>query len=229
MPRDVTEAPDEPSPVPTAVEQPRASAMSSVMVYVKMRIEKHYGVLAKLSGKENSTERSLPYDVDNAWWDNPLLVYADPPYVQPDVTAGADSQAIVGEGASSNVTVKVQAVPRAVVTVKTVPKTDAIEGTIHVTIGMTADYFDGEWTRMANEDNKQLTFHFDTRDPRKKAEAVGHETRTIPHFSFERYTRDQEKWESKSRWPTKPVSGDWRAVIYGKNATLDVTSYRYVE
>jgi len=63
----------------------------------------------------------------------------------------------------------------------------------------------------------------------RRVEVIGRETRTIPAFALERFTRDQQKWEPKSRWPVLAKSGDWRVVIYGSIATLEVTRYRYIQ
>jgi hypothetical protein len=82
---------------------------------------------------------------------------------------------------------------------------------------------------MVHQDDRKITFHFDTCDPLQHMEVVRRETRTIPTFTFERYTRDEMKWEPKSNWPGQAESGDWHVVIYGRDATLEVTSYRYVQ
>jgi hypothetical protein len=92
-----------------------------------------------------------------------------------------------------------------------------------------AEYYDEHWTPMAHEADRKVIFRFDTRDPHRALEVVGHEVRTIPNFALERYTRDEERWEPKSSWPGDAESGDWRVVIYGKDASLDIIRYRYVQ
>lgn len=202
---------------------------SSVKVYIKLVVGKKYGVLAQLAGRRDSTENQTSYDIDNKWWDNPLVVYADAPLPDPDVTGRADNPAILGEGASANVTVVVSLVPHADVAVHTTPQCDGIKGTITVNITTMADYYDGGWTNLVRMDGQKLTFRFDTCDPHKDLEPIGHEIRTVPAFALERYTRHHEKWEPKSNWPAKPASGDFRTAIYGKDARLEFTAYRYRE
>jgi len=199
------------------------------MVYIKTVVEKKYGFLAHIVGKRDITVRHTLYDVDHSWWDNPLIAYAETPFAHPDVIGQADAEAIVGEGASANVSVRLTLVPHMVVAVKTMPRSDGIKGTITVSISTVADFFDGDWTEMVRAKDKRLSFSFDTCDPRKQLQQIVHETRTIPAFSLERYTRGHKKWEPRSRWPDKFESGDGRTVIYGKDIILDVTGYRYVE
>jgi hypothetical protein len=214
----------------TAAPASQPTGHSSVMVYIKMVIEKKYGVLAHIiGGKRDNTVRHTFYDVNHSWWDNPLIAYADPPFAHADVIGQADSEAIVGEGASANVDVLLTLVPHVNVTVRTIPKSDAIKGTITVSISTVADYFDGDWTEIVREKDKRLSFSFTTCDPSKRLQETMHEIRTVPAFSLERYTRGQEKWEPRSRWPDEFETGDARTIIYGKDAALDVTAYRYVE
>src|SRR5271170_7911870 len=79
-----------------AASQP--ASPSSVMVYIKMVVEKKYGVLAHLiGGKRDSTVRHTLYDVNHSWWDNPLIAYAEVPFAHPDVIGQGDAQAISGE------------------------------------------------------------------------------------------------------------------------------------
>jgi hypothetical protein len=125
--------------------------------------------------------------------------------------------------------VKVALIPHADVSIKTLPRSDGIRGTITTTISTVAEYFDGHWTQMVLESDRPITFRFDTCDPDMRLEEIGQETRSIPSFAFERYTRDELKWEPRSDWPRDAESGDWRVVIYGKNAVVNVTSYRYVQ
>lgn len=210
---------------------PELTGTSSVMVYINMTLEKKYGLLARVvGGKKDSVEESEAYSPDNPWWINPLVVYADPPLPDPDVTGRADGRPIMsGRGVSKNVSVHVKLIPHADVVVKTDPRSDGIRGTITVTISAVAEFYDGGWVEMVREDDRKLTFGFDTCDPSRHLEAIGHETRTISTFLLERYTRDKEKWEPKNAWPDEPESGDWRVGIYGKNATLQVTAYHYVD
>jgi hypothetical protein len=63
-----------------------------------------------------------------------------------------------------------------------------------------------------------------------KGKGGRHETRqTIPAFALERYTRDETKWEPRSNWPAEAANGDWHVVIYDKDASLEITSNRYIE
>lgn len=202
---------------------------TSVMVYIKTVVEKKYSLLAYLVGKRDITIRHTVYDVNQSWWDNPLIAYADAPLAQADVVGQADAQAIIGQGNGDNISVKLTLVPHALVAVRTVPACDGLKGTITVSISTVADFFDGAWREMLRTTDRQLTFSFDTCDPHKPLRQIMHETRTIPAFSLERYTRGQVKWEPKSAWPDQPESGDGRTVIYGKDAILDVTGYRYAE
>jgi hypothetical protein len=205
--------------------QPAGS--SSVMVYIKMVIEKKYGFLAHVIGNRDYTERDIVYDVKKNWWDNPLIVYADAPFAHDETTGHADAQAIVGEGASANVDVKLMLIPHAVVSLRTTPPSDGIKGTISVSISTVDEFFDGVWTPMVSTKDKRLSFSFDTCEPGRQIQPVAHESRTIAEFSLEHYTRDHEIWESKINWPSVSKSGDARVVIYGKDAVLDVTGYRY--
>jgi hypothetical protein len=210
----------------TSASQP--AGPSSVMVYIKILAEKKYGLLAHIVGERDITERHTLYDVDHTWWDNPLIAYADAPLAHPDVIGQADAEAIAGQGASANVAVRLTLVPHADVSVQTMPRSDAIKGTITVSISTAADFFDSHWTEMLRAD-KRISFSFNTCDPRKRLQQTVHETRTVPAFSLERYTRGHEKWEPRSRWPDQFETGDERTVIYGTDAMLDVTGYRYVE
>ena len=222
---EVTKAlPESDSPVAS-----HTSDTSSVLVYIKMVTEKKYGFLAHVRGKRDITERNTLYDARNAWWDNPLVVYADAPLVNPDLTGQADAQAIAGQGDSANVGVHLMLIPHADVAIKTSPRSDAVKGTITTTISTVGDYYDGGWTEMVRATGKRLTFAFDTCDPRKHVRIIAHETRSVPAFSLERYTRDREKWEPKSQWPEESESGDWRTVIHGTDAVMDVTGYQYVD
>jgi len=213
----------------TTVPTSQPVGPSSVMVYIKTVIEKKYSLLAYLVGQRNVTIRHTVYDVNHSWWDNPLIAYADAPLAQADVVGQADAEALTGQGNGDNISVKLTLVPHALVAVRTVPACDGLKGTITVSISTVADFFDGEWREMLRTTDRQLRFSFDTCDPHKQLHQVVHETRTIPAFSLERYTRGHVKWEPKTAWPDKPSSGDGRTVIYGKNAMLDVTGYRYVE
>lgn len=220
-------APVAPAP-PLLADQ--APSTSSVMVYIKLVIDKKYGTLAHLvGGMHDKSWQRTTYDAANPWWSNPLIVYADPPFPDADTVGRADAQVMTGHGASANVAVQVTLVPHADLTMKTIPKTDAIRGTITTTISTAAEFYDGHWAEMVHETDRKVTFSFDTCDALRPMQLVGHEKKTLPAFIFERYTRDHEKWEPKSHWPGQAESGDWRVVIYGTNATLDITSYRYVQ
>ena len=207
---------------------------SSVTVYIKLEIKKEYGFLARIAGNRNNTLISKPYDIMNNWWDNPLVVYRDPPLsplapTGPEITGGADTDAIKGVGTSRNVVVTLALIPHAEVAIATAAGCDAMKGTITLRIRAAASYFDRRWTPMIDMVEKTATFTIDTLDPKRPAEPIGHDVRTIPVWSFERYTRDHEKWEPRSAWPTTPKSGDWRVALDGTGLTLDITAYRYKE
>jgi hypothetical protein len=202
-----------------------------VVLYVKIVVDKKYNTLAYLlGGMRDSTWERTHYDAAKPWWNNALVGYAEPPIRNADVIGRDDAQLMTGHGASGNVTVHSTLVPHADVAVKTIPASDAIRGTLTTTISTAAEYYDEHWTQMAHETDRKVTFRFDTCDPNRPVEVVGHETRPIPAFALERYTRDEKRWEPKSSWPGDGAaeSGDWRVVIYGKDARLEITSYRYV-
>lgn len=229
---EVTTAPADPAAA-TASDLAAAPApgklTSSVTVYLKLVIDKDYGMLAKLSGKRDSSERSEPYDIANAWWDNPLVVYIDPPLPAPDTLAAADARPISGEGSSKNVAVELTLIPRAELAIDTTPASDAVAGTMTLTISSVASYYDGRWEQMVDVKDRRVTFTFDTRAPGRPVKATGHETRQIPQWTFNRYTRDRERWETRSQWPTEPQSGDWRTMMTGRNIAIDLTGYRYLD
>ena len=216
---------------PAAAAPARQAAGPCCMtLYVKVVVDKKYGVLARLlGGMRDSTWRRTVYDPANPWWRNPLIAYADPPFRDADVIGGADADSFSGDGATDNVAIRTTLVPHIDVAVKTIPRSDGIRGTLTTTISTVAEFYDGHWAEMVRQDGRKVTFSFDTCDPLQRTEVIGSETRTIPTFTFERYTRDEMKWEPKSNWPGQAKSGDWHVVIYGKQATLEVTSYRYVQ
>jgi len=209
--------PDQPPPGPTRVT-----------VYIKTVVDKRFGLLAFLAGSRDTIDRHLVYAPDNHWWDNPLVVYREQPHIATtDLTAGADEAMIVGKGTSTNVAVALSLIPHADVAVHTNPPSDGIKGTIQVRISAASDYFDGDWTPMARVHDKILVFTFNTCDPTRPLEATGKEVRSVSAFAFERYTRQQQKWDASNTWPSQPESGDWRITIAGNDATMDVTTYRY--
>lgn len=217
-------------PPPRAKPATPDSPASSVMVYIKMVVEKEFNFIARtVGGKQDHTWERVNYDAANAWWDNPLIVYADPPMSNPDVIGRAAGEVITGHGASSNLSVQVTLIPNAEVSVRTMPPSDGIRGTITTRITTVAEYYDGQWTEMVRERDRPITFHFDTLTPGRPVEEIGRETRTIPPFVFERYTREELRWEPRSKWPDQPTSGDWRVVVHGANATSKITSYRYTD
>jgi hypothetical protein len=160
------------------------------------------------------------YNVEYNWWENPLIAYAEAPLGHPDVVAQADADAIVGEGTSTNVDVRLTVVPHVDVGVRTMPRCDGIKGTITVSITTVDDFFDGNWTEMVRIKDKRISFGFNTCDPAKQLQQVLHVIRTIPAFSLERYTRGHEKWEPRSHWPDETEFGDARSVIYRKDAVF---------
>ncbi len=203
---------------------------SSILVYIKVVIQKEFGWVAKnLGGMRDNTWRRTLYRPSNHWWENPLIVHNDPLIVEPDIIMDSDAQSITGAGSSKNIKVRVNLVPHAELTVKTIPPSDAVQGTISCVISARASYYDGKWVEMVHEVDRTVTFLFDSRDPAQAMEVIDVETRTVPLFVFERYTRDQIKWEPKSRLPSVAVSGDWHVAIYGKNAVLKLTRYRHVQ
>ena len=202
---------------------------SSVTVYLKLVIDKDYGMLAKLSGKRDSSERSEPYDIANAWWDNPLVVYLEPPLAAPDTIAAADARPISGEGSSKNVAVELTLIPRAEIAIDTTPASHAVAGSITLTISSVASYYDGRWEQMVDVKDRRVTFNFDTRAPGRPVVATGQETRQIPQWAFNRYTRERERWETRSQWPAEPQSGDWQTEMTGRNIAINLTGYRYLD
>ena len=136
---------------------------------------------------------------------------------------------ITGQGKSANAAVAITMIPHADIAIATLPKCDGMKGTIRVRITAVSDYYDGRWTEVVRVDDKAMVFSFDTCDPSRRFEAISSETRTVPRFAFERYTRDEEKWEPRNAWPTHPESGDFWTTIYGKDGTINVAAYRYVQ
>jgi len=201
---------------------------SSVMVYIKMVIDKKYGLLAHLVGNRDVTERQVVYDARNHWWINPLIAYADAPMIDADVIGHADALPIIGLGTSSHVGVCLSLTPHADISIRTNPPSDGIKGVITVSISTVDEFYDGAWTEMVRTKDRPIRFTFDTCDPAARLQEVMHQIRNVPSFSLERYTRGHEKWEPRSRWPAAVQSGDARTVIYGTDARLDVTGYRYV-
>ncbi len=217
--------PAAPRVIPVGME---ATLPHSLTVYIKLTVDRKFGFLAHIAGNRDNAYIRTKYDVNNAWYDNPLVVFLDPAFEKPDVTGSAEAEPLTGKGASSNVDVAVSLVPHADLAVMTTPRSDAIKGTITVSITTEADFYDGGWNQMLNVKDRILTFNIDTTDPKRQMVEVGRETRQIPYVSFERYTRDEQKWEPKASWPARAASGDWRTVIYGKDAVLKFTSYRYI-
>ncbi len=214
------------TPGPTTREVLPAG-FTSVRVFIKMIISKQYGVVAKVAGNPNTVDRRMEYVAANPWWVNPLVVYDEMHRIpDPDLSAGSDSEEIIGQGKSSNVTVDLTLVPHADIAIKTMPKCEGMKGTITATIASISEYYDGQWVEMSRMD-KPLVFNFDTCDPKQTLIPIGVETRTVPDFAFERYTREKEKWEPRTAWPGKPESGDWRITVNGKSAKLQFTAYRY--
>jgi hypothetical protein len=194
-----------------------------------MVVHKKYGLVARIAGNKDSTMTDTAYSAAKSWWDNPMVVYQDAAFRNSAVTAGADSATITGSGKSANVAVDLTLVPHADITLKTLAAGDCEQGTLTATITTVSDYYDGKWTRVADARDTPIAFDFDTCDKPGPLHPTTSETRTMPPFSFERYTRGQEKWEPKSAWPTTPKSGDWRSTIYVKDAKLVITGDQYVQ
>lgn len=209
--------------------EPKAAG-SSVTLYIKVVMHKKYGLLARLlAGKRDSTWRSTDYDPANPWWENPPVVYTDPPLLAVDAVGRADARVITGEGSSDNVRIRLSLTPHADVAIRTIPSSDAVAGTLECTISTVGEFYDGEWVEMVRVADRKVRFEFDSRDPPDQMEVISEETRTIPDFVFERYTRDQQKWEPRSNWPSQGESGDWRLVIVVQEATLRTTRFRKVK
>jgi hypothetical protein len=202
---------------------------TSVRVSVQMIIHKKYGTLARLSGKRDVTITDKPYDEGKSWWDNPMVIHQDASFPNSEVTAGADSASIAGRGNSSNVSVDLTLVPHADITLDTLVASDCLKGTITATITTVSDYYDGKWTPVARANDSPVAFAFDTSDKSRPLRPTTTETRAMPPFSFERYIRDQQKWEPRSAWPASPKSGDWRSAIYVKDAKLVIIGYQYAD
>ena len=202
---------------------------TSVRVSIMMVVHKKYGLLARVAGNEDSTVTDQAYSAGKSWWDNPMVVYQDVSFPNSGVAAGADSAAIKGRGKSANVSVDLTLVPHADITLKTLAASDCVKGTLTATITTVSDYYDGKWTRVADARDTPIAFDFDTCDKSRPRRPTTSETRTLPPFSFERYTRDREKWEPKSAWPSTPKSGDWRSTIDVKDAKLEMTGAQYVQ
>lgn len=201
----------------------------SVRVSIMMVIHKEYGALAHLMGKRNVTVTDEPYEAGKSWWDNPMVIHKDVSFPNSAVSADANSAPIAGRGQSANVSVEMTLVPHAEITLKTPATCDCIKGTLTATITTVSEYYDGKWTRVAAATDQKITFNFDNSDKSMSLRQTITETRTMPSFSFERYTRDRQKWEPKSAWPADPQSGDWRCAIYVKDAKLMITGYEYFE
>lgn len=209
-----------PPPTPKA-------AGTSVTIYIKIVMHKKYGLLAKLlAGKQDETWRSADYDPANPWWENPLVVYRDPPLLAVDAVGRVDAPVITGEGSSGNIRIRLSLTPHAEVAIRTIPSSDAIAGTLETNISTVGEFYDGGWVEMVRVADRKVTFEFDTRESDQQMEVISEETRTIPAFFFERYTREQQKWEPRSNWPTQEESGDWRVVVVAEQATLRVTRFR---
>ena len=221
-------APRPPAPAPAAA--PRPVPTSSVLVYIKFDIARRFGLLAHLlGGRRDSIVRYQTFDAARPWWRNPLLVYDEAPLAGRHTTLQVDAARITGRGSSANVTVTVNLVPHAQVAISDPPGCDAVRGRITAIISAVAEYYDGHWTPMLHQEGLKVTFPFNTCDPHRPVQVVGHESRVVPSFSLERYTRARQKWQPKSHWPAQPKNGDWWVVIHGKDATLQFTRYRYCQ
>jgi hypothetical protein len=216
-----------PAVVTTTAEATVPAGPTSVRVCIMMVIHKDYGALARIAGKKNVTERDEAFDAGKSWWDNPMVIYEDASFPNSAVTANADSAAIKGRGRSRNVAVEMTLVPHADVTLKSLVASDCIRGTLTATIATRSDYYDGKWTEVANVRDQEVAFDFDTSDKSRALTATTSESRSLPPFSFERYTRDRRKWEPRSAWPAKPRNGDWRCTIEVRDAKLRITGYQY--
>jgi hypothetical protein len=218
--------PDSEAVVITVPPTTLPAGASSVRVSIQMIIHKKYGTLAHLTGRKDITVTDTPYDAAKSWWDNnPMLIFDDAAYGDSAVTADADSATITGRGRSANVRVDLTLVPHADLTSDPLSTSDCLKGTITATITTESDYYDGKWTAVARAKDTPIAFNFDTSDPSKPLRPTTSETRKFPPFTFERYTRDREKWSPKSAWPTKPQNGDWRCTIYVNDARLSLIGY----
>jgi hypothetical protein len=194
-----------------------------------MVVHKRYKFLARLAGHKDSTVTDEHYSEAKSWWDNPMLVFQDASFPNSPVTADADSATITGRGKSSNVTVDLTLVPHADITFTTLAASDCMKGTLRATITTISDYYDQKWTRVADARDTPIAFDFDTSDSTRPLRPTTQETRAMPPLSFERYTREREKWEPRSAWPTTPKNGDWRCTIHVKDAKLVMTGLQYAD
>jgi hypothetical protein len=80
---------------------------------------------------------------------------------------------------------------------------------------------------VADTRDTPISFAFDTADQSRTLRPTTSETRDMPAFSFERYTRDRQQWKPKTAWPTTPKSGDWRCTMLVTNPKLVMTGYQY--
>ena len=64
---------------------------------------------------------------------------------------------------------------------------------------LVVEFYDGKWAGMVHEADRKVTFNFDTCAARRPLAEVAYEKKAIPTFTFERYTRDHEKWEPQSQ------------------------------
>jgi hypothetical protein len=202
---------------------------TSVRVCIMMIVRKEYGLLAHVGGSRDATVTDQPYDAGKSWWDNPMVIFEDPSFPNSALAAGASAAPIAGSGTSPNVSVEMTLVPHADITLKTFAATDCMKGTLTATITTMSEYYDGKWVQLANAKDKPVTFNFDTSDKSRPLQRTASEIRTVPPFSFARYTREHQRWESRSIWPAKPKNGDWRCTIDIKDARLAITGYKYVK
>ncbi len=107
-------------------EAPRAS----VLIYMKSLTVKKHGLPAHVFGYKDSSESLANYNPRKAWWEGPALLHEDAPIPDPDISGGADCEAIKGIGGSSNVAVTVTLICHADVRLKALAKADCMKGTI---------------------------------------------------------------------------------------------------
>jgi hypothetical protein len=223
------DAPDPDAIVATAPPTTVPAGPAGVRVSVRMVIHKKYNFMARVAGNKDSTVTDAPYAEGKSWWDNPMLVFQDASFRKTRATAGDDSATITGGGSSANVAVDLTLVPHADVTLNTLAASDCVKGTLTARITTISDYYDREWTRVTDTRDAPIAFAFDTSDPKRPLRPTTQEAREIPPFSFERYTRDRQKWEPRSAWPANPESGDWRCTIEVKDVKLAMTGYQYAD
>ena len=220
--------PSAPAPVAaaTSAASPKPTVQTCVGLYLKRVTSKKYGWAAHVSGRRDCVEDRTVMDPRKNWWETPAVLYQDVPMANPDVAAGADVGEIKGSGSSPNVEVRTTVTGHATLALKTATRSDCMKGTITVTLNGSGQYYDDDWTPLFEVKDRTLVFAFDTRDPARPVTVTGTDCRAF-HVFLELYRRDTQRWSPKSEWPDTRERADTRTVLYSRDATLEVTGYRY--